>query len=372
MRVGVDCTIAARPRTGFETYTVSLARALVELRSEVEFVLFLPRRMPPQLASLKDSFVAVTSPFNNHVFANQVWLTAALSGTRVDVMHYPAFPPLLPPRRFVLTVHDCTPWMFSDTMQTKSHLYFRSSLRLWGKRSRLIITPSEASKTDIVRCLGIPAGRVKVVALGVGDGWTDSSSLDAPLPVDGLASVERDYILFVGTVEPRKNLAVVIRALARLRKRGLHRHLVIVGRWGWGVAALQQIVQQYGLADTVHFAGHVSDDRLKDFYRRAAVLVQPSMHEGFGLPIVEAMALGCPVIASRIPAHLAVLADAGLYFTAADDAELAEVMSRVISTEQLRGALTESGLRRSRHFTWQEAAARTLELYREVARGQGA
>ncbi len=369
MRIGIDCTVLSRPQTGFEAYTLGLVHALAQLDTGAELVLFVPRPVPEQLSGLRPRCSLVASPLGGGVLAHQAWLAAVLRARTVDVMHYPAFPPLAPPARFIMTVHDATPWAFGRTMMGRASLYFRSTIGVWAKRSRLIITPSEASKTEVVRRLGVPADRVRAIGLGVRDTlrMRPEPGGERPRRPPGLAP---GYVLFVGTVEPRKNLGVVIRALARLRAAGTSRRLVIVGRLGWGMAELHTRLDEEGMRDSVVLAGHVPDEALASFYAHAAVLVQPSLHEGFGLPIVEAMAAGCPVIASDIPAHREVLGDAGAYFSPLDSEGLAAAVARLLADDRLRASMVHHGRQRAEEFTWDKTARQTLQAYHDALGGQ--
>ena len=365
MRIGIDCTVVGRPQTGFEAYTLSLVTSLLQLDSDIDFVLFTPKSIPRALADLSHRASIVTGPFRTGVLASQAWLGPAVALSHLDLMHYPAFPPLVPSSGFVLTLHDATPWAFRQTMSRGANLYFRTTVRLWGRRSRVIITPSEASKTQIVRHVGIPAGRIRVIKLGVRNFSQGTNVADDERGLRQF-SLTPGYILFVGTVEPRKNLALVIRALALLRASGVRRQFVVAGRLAWGAVELNRLLDEEQLRDAVVFTDHISDGELANFYRQAVFLVQPSVHEGFGLPVVEAMALGCPVLASDIPAHREVLGDAGMYFSTKDALALAKGMARLLADDHARAAMRLRALVRSEEFTWAETARRTLAVYRDA------
>lgn len=369
MRIGIDCTVTARPFTGFETYVSCLANALVRLESDAEIVVFAPRPLPDCFTALRGRAEIVTSPFGTRVFAHQAWLASMVPIHRVDVMHYPAFTPLLPPRRFVLTVHDATPWKFAETMSTKARVYFRSTLALWARRSKVIITPSQASKGEIVRRFGVPEHRVRVVYPGVRnslrplDAGTGGRADPSPARLP-----DSSYALFVGTVEPRKNLPLAIRAVAKLRAAGRPCRLVVAGKIGWGIDNVERLLEEERVKDAVVLAGYVSDQELASLYKHAACLVQPSLHEGFGSPVAEAMALGCPVIASRIPPHVEILGDAGLYISPHDVDSLATAMSQMLGDNGLRASMAARALERSEEFTWKRTAERTLDAYRDAVR----
>jgi glycosyltransferase involved in cell wall biosynthesis len=361
MRIGIDCTILDRPQTGFEAYTFNLVDSLLRLNTAAEFVLFGPRSLARLLGLPRERVSAVESPVGTGVIANQIWLATTLRSGQVDLMHYPAFPPLMPKGRFVMTLHDATPWTYGTTMSRKANWYFRSMIGLWARRCEAIIAPSDATKQEIINRLHLPVSKVRVIRLGV------KRSLQFSRPSDEAAglypNVAPGYVLFVGTIEPRKNLPTVVRALARLRSAGSPRHLVIVGRRAWGTQELEAVLEEHEMRDLVSLVGHVRDEDLGYFYRHAACLIQPSFHEGFGLPIVEAMALGCPVIASAIPAHREVLGDAGIYFPPHDIDALAVAMAKVLDDDRESASIAERGLKRAQEFTWENAAASTFAVY---------
>lgn len=361
MRVGIDCTATARRRAGIELYTQGLAHALVQLNSDTEFVLFLPRSGPDELAALSGPVSTYRSPFDRGVIRSQLWLGRAARASGVDLMHYPAFPPLVPAHPFIVTVHDATPWLFPQSMSRLGYMYFRSILAARTRKARLVITVSEASRTEIIRMLGLPERRVKVIYHGVRPTLlTNAAENGRELARLG---IDHGYVLFVGTVEPRKNLRTLVRALSTMRSSGFHAKLVVAGRLAWGVRELKNVLEGERMTDSVVLTGYVSDGELAWLYRNASFLVQPSLYEGFGLPIIEAMALGCPVIASRIPAHAEVLGEAGIYFSAFDVDELVSAMRNVSTDGARRAQMVEKGLRRSRGFAWDRTARETLDSY---------
>lgn len=361
IRVGIDLTTSARPQTGLETYALSLAEAVLKLGSELRFVVFASSRVPACAQAGSDRVALVESPFGRKVLENQLWLARAVRKHGIDLMHYPAYPPLWPPAQFLLTIHDLTPWHFPRSMSPKGYLYFRSMIRAWAPRSRAILTVSSNVRDEIVRILKIPAERVGVIRPAV------RGNLAAyPVTHDSETlrkfSLAPGYVLFVGIIEPRKNLPVLIEAVAKLARQGNAPPLVLAGRPGWGMEQADQAIRRYRLEDKVVFTGHVTDQELAALYRGARFLVQPSIYEGFGLPVLEAMALGCPVIASRIAAHREILGDAGEYFSPSDSDDLVGKMHRLSSADH-RLRCSAWGKARAMQFTWQAAAEQVVAVY---------
>lgn len=361
LRVGIDLTTSARVRTGLETYALSLAQAVIGFGSDLKFVVFTSSPMPDWLQGKNGHVTTIVSPYGRKIVENQIWLSRAARRQDVDLMHYPAFPPLWPYGPFVLTIHDLTPWRYPRSMSAKGYLYFRSMLRLWAPRSRAILTVSSAVRDEIVRMLRVGPDRVEVIRPAV------RSTLDRYPEADdarALAALNLTpgYILFVGIIEPRKNIPLLIEAAAKLRRRGDVPPIVLAGRPGWGMEHARQAIRRHGMDDRVIFTGHVTDQELAALYRGARFLVQPSIYEGFGLPVLEAMTLGCPVIASRIGAHEELLGDAGEYFSPCDSEELAGGMAR-LSGPDLRRRYSAAGRARAARFTWQAAAEQLAAAY---------
>lgn len=366
VRVGIDLTTSARSQTGLETYALSLTEAVLMRGSDLEFVVFTSSPRPQSLQAKGGRVHFVESPFGREILRNQLWLVRAAWKHQVDLMHYPAFPPLFPPRRFVLTIHDLTPWRFPRSMSRKGFLYFRSLLGAWAHRSRAILTVSSSARDEIVRILKIPAERVSVVRPAVRSGLS-SHPISRDREILASFNLVPGYILFVGIIEPRKNLPVLIEAFAKSKDHNGGHKLVLAGRPGWGVDDVGLAIRRHRLEDSVVLAGYVTDEQLAALYRGAGFLVQPSVYEGFGLPVLEAMALGCPVIASRIPPHEEVLGDAGIYFSPLNVDELAGKM-RLLSSPDQRLHYAERGKARATQFTWQRAAEQVEAVYQAAFR----
>jgi glycosyltransferase involved in cell wall biosynthesis len=273
--------------------------------------------------------------------------------------------------RYVLTVHDLIPLLWPETVTWKHRTYFRVAIRRVTRRTDAVIVDAEAVKALVVERLGVDERRVHVVPIGV-----DAEVFRRPPPPVreavrrrfGLA--ECPFVLFVGTVEPRKNVPMLVRAFERLQRTGRLSgvRLVIAGPLGWQSDAARRTVDSLGLRDAV-FTGPVSDEELVGLYSEASLFVFPSLYEGFGLPALEAMACGVPVVASDIPVLREVLGDAARFAAPTDVEGLANAMERVLTDEGERATLIERGRERVARFTWQETARRTFSVYESLLRG---
>lgn len=227
-------------------------------------------------------------------------------------------------------------------------------------RADAVIVVSAATRRDVIEHLGVSPERVFVVHNGLDH--------ERFRPVGGRRPSPEPYVLYVGTEQPRKNLATLLQALRRIKDaRGAGVKLVKVGGPGGCEAPFraqtERMIDELGLGDDVHFAGRIADDELPSWYSHAKCLVLPSLYEGFGNPALEAMACGCPVLVSDIPALTEVVDGGGLSVSPTDDAALADALDAVLSQPGLRDELRMRGLHRARRFTWERAADQTLDVY---------
>ena len=268
--------------------------------------------------------------------------------------------------RNVITIHDVTPLLFPGTHERTNVLYHRHLLPAVLKRADRVITVSESSRRDIVRCFGLAEEKIAVVSNGV-----DPAFLPDPVgePGETVRSLPRPYILHVGTLEPRKNLELLIRSFALARRRGLDHYLVLAGMRGWGGSRLEAVAAELGVAEALILAGYVPHDDIPHLYAGADFFVYPSLYEGFGLPPLEAMACGVPVITSDTSSLPEVTGDAALLVDPRSEGEVADAMLKLAGDVALRRELREKGLVQARRFTWRRAAEATLAVYREVLGG---
>jgi len=287
----------------------------------------------------------------------------------VDLLHGPALVgPLLGGRPFVVTVHDMSYYYYPEAFRAAN----RSYLQLLGQRSvrraRRVIAVSQSTKDDLIKHYGLPAARVDVVYHGVDEAFR-------PLPAGEVAafrarqSLPERFLLFVGTLEPRKNVVRLVEAYARLPQPCPP--LMLVGGRGWYYEEVFRRVEELGLADRVHLAGYVPAADLPYWYNAAEVLVYPSLYEGFGLPPLEAMACGTPVISSTASSLPEVVGDAGLLVDPSDVDALAAAMEQVLADAGLRERMRAAGLERAQRFTWHRAARQTVDSYRRALAGGG-
>lgn len=286
---------------------------------------------------------------------------------RADLIHATGLRvPLRATVPVVTTIHDITPILFPQLFRYRDAVLLTAYLRYSARTAHHIATVSEQSRRDICAHLGVPPARVSVTNNAAAPHFAPvgQAKIEAVL---GRLGVQRPYLLSVGNVEPRKNLARVLEAYARLRhERGIPHRLVLVGRAGPLAGPILQRAAELGLADDVHFTGYVADDDLPALYSGAALFVYASLYEGFGIPLLEAMACACPVVASNASSLPEVVGEAGLMVEPRDTAALAEAMGRVLDTPALADELRGRGLARAQLFSWQRCAQETAAVYRRA------
>jgi glycosyltransferase involved in cell wall biosynthesis len=227
-----------------------------------------------------------------------------------------------------------------------------------------IIAVSEQTKEDIIRLLRIPPDKISVIHLAADEQFVPLSETEY-LPVLKKYNLPSKYFLFVGNVEPRKNLTGLIRSFHTI-KNAVEENLVIIGAKGWKYSPIYDLVRELGLNDCVHFTGYVEDADLPAIYNGASVLVLPSFYEGYGLPIIEAMRCGVPVIGSNVSSIPEIIGDAGLLIDPRSIRELSDALMHIVGSSTTRRHFSQLALERSSHFSWRKTAEQTLEVYRKV------
>lgn len=268
----------------------------------------------------------------------------------------------------VVTIYDLTVFQVPDRFRSANRSYLRLMTRLSARRARMVCAISESTRGDIVRRLGVPRERVKVVYPGCDPQFAPPAA-DEVAAFRARRGLPERFVLYLGTLEPRKNVPALIRAFAevvRADRREFQHHLVLAGAKGWHYADVFAEVERLGLQDRVHFPGFVPADEQPLWYAAAEVFVYPSLYEGFGLPVLEAMACGTPVLTSNAASLPEVVGTAGLTVAPQNESALAEHLRRLLQEPALRAALREGGLQRARSFSWLAAAHAQTRVYRAV------
>jgi glycosyltransferase involved in cell wall biosynthesis len=349
--------------SGIGTYIRNLLENLATLENEYVFEVICSRKeslcgLPP------DRFRLV--PANSPIYSlSEQWEIARLA-RHASMLHSPHYnASLLYRGKLVVTIHDLihvTDPTFSRTLVAR--LYARPMFNLVARKADRIIADSEFTKQQIVEHLAISPSKVTVVYLGVDSHFCSHDREQASSRVYSLLGLKRPYILFVGNLKPHKNVKMLIHAFSRIHaQRDFDHDLLILGDDRKWKAGLVNECRNLGITERVHFTPHVPYEDLPWVYEAAELLVMPSLIEGFGLPVLEAMACGTPVVCSRAASLPEVAGDAAEYFEPESVDGLATTMERVLRWRKLRETLRCKGLERAKLFTWQECARQTLGVY---------
>jgi glycosyltransferase involved in cell wall biosynthesis len=303
----------------------------------------------------------------------QMRLPRALAALGIDVLHstHHTLPLARVGCRRVVTIHDVTFFRIPARYPPARRLYMQTLTRLSARVADAIIAPSNAARDDIVRTLGVPAARVETVYEAAADRFGPVAN-DVASQIARRRGLDGRFVLSVGSLEPGKNRARLIRAMAMLRDAGMEHHLVVVGQKAWKYDEELALVDTLRMGDRVHYLGYVSDVDLPALYSAADAFAFPSLHEGFGLPVIEAMACGVPVLTSNISATAEVAGDAGLLVDPLSVEAIRDGLQQLVQDSELRRKLSARGLARAAEFSWRRAADETHDLYARVAAGKRA
>ncbi len=369
MRIGLNAHLLSLSQgyrgAGISWYIYNLLLHLPQADQDNEYIAFLgERRVDFPSLTLRISRLPTIKP-PVRVLWEQFIQPLELVREAINLLHSLAFvQPLICPCPSVITIYDLSFLFFPEGFRPLNRTYLSLFTTYSARRADRVIAISASTREDIVRHLGVEPGRVDVVYPGVDDAFrpiADRGRLAAFREKRGLP--ER-IILFVGTIEPRKNVERLVRAYARLRRESdLPHKLVIGGAGGWLYEGVFAAVEELGLGDDVLFPGYIPRDELPLWYNAAGLFIYPSLYEGFGLPPLEAMACGTPVIASNTSSLPEVVGEAGLLVDPYDVEGMAEAMFKALTDEGLREEMRRRGLERAREFSWLKTARETVRVY---------
>ncbi len=369
MRIGIDYTPALGQQAGIGRYTRELVSALLKQPGRHEYVLIKAKGSSSH-SPIDSSATSVTLPFSRRMSA-LIWHRLRLPITletftgALDLYHATDY--LIPPLRKakgVVTVHDLSFLVHPELGAAGLVKYLRSALPVSLDRASLVLADSQNTKKDIADLLGFAKERVEVVYCGVSEYFRpadDATELERVREKYGLHS---PYILTLGTIEPRKNYVRLIQAYQQLRaENGIAHDLIIGGGKGWLYQDVFDEVKSLGLEKQVRFLGFVPDDDLLGMLSLAELFVYPSIYEGFGLPPLEAMACGTPVVASNTSCLPEILGDAAVFVDPLDVSSMANGMISMLSNDGLKNDMKARGIKRASRFTWADSAGCLLNLY---------
>ena len=371
LTIGIDMRPLFFTRGGIARYLRCLVSALFRVAPEHGYHLLCPKTGAGLIQDRgipQNAWTVLRLPLRNRALETiweNLFIPVAAAQNNLDVLHFPRFSvPRIKRRPAVVTIHDLAFRHHPETLTPAGLAFFRRSTAQAVERADVIIAVSGQTRQDLVDIYGISPHRVYRIYNGVEPHFCPGDPNVARNRVRRRYGLDAPYILFLGTLEPRKNAVGLIRAYDLLCKENASDcTLALAGGKGWLYKEIFETVESLNLQDRIRFLGHVDEADLPDLYRGARVFVYPSFYEGFGLPILEAMACGVPVVTSRTSSLPEVSGDAALLVDPDDPESLAHAMKGVLEDETLASRLQEQGYRRAAEFSWERAARETLDVY---------
>ncbi len=376
MKIGIDARPILKKETGVGIYLKNLIWNLWKIDKNNTYYIF--------SSSLKDRFKRVKVPASDNFhlfdfrlpvsFLNFLWYKIKLPPIdlfflkKIDIVHSPT--PLIIPTlgKCIITVHDLFFFKKPEFTVREMRKIYPQKILDSIRRADGIICPSEFTRSEILRLFYCKDKKIKVIPHGIDESFLKKPERYFVEEVKSKYSLPSEFLLFVGNIEPRKNLNVLIEAFSNLKNKYKELMLVIVGEKILGFKELEEKIEKMGLSDRIIITGYVKNDELSAFYRLSSVFVFPSIEEGFGIPLLEAMASSVPVVASSFSSIPEIVGDAGILFDPYSPDELTEKISMVLDDKELRKELIEKGKERTKNFSWIKSAEATLNFYEEISR----
>jgi glycosyltransferase involved in cell wall biosynthesis len=370
LRIAIDAHSVGTGLAGNESYITNLIEALAEIDNTNRYTLYVTRDEAVERFRNRWPHVSVrlTLP-HTPVVRIPVTLSAELRRRPVDLLHVQYTAPPFAPCPVVATIHDLSFEHLPETFKRRSRVQLRLTVRRTARTATRILVPSEYTRRDIIETYAVATERVDVTPLAAPAHFAPVRDERELRRVRELYRIEGDYILTVGSIQPRKNLARLVNAyslLRRARSQAKLPKLVLVGNRAWLYGETLRVIKEQGIEALTVLTGYVPETDLPALYSGALCFVYPSYFEGFGLPPLEAMQCGAPVIVGNKTSLPEVVGDAGLLVDPFDVEALAQALASLIDDESLRANLSAEGIKQARRFSWRETARLTLETYRRA------
>jgi glycosyltransferase involved in cell wall biosynthesis len=374
MRIGIDARWLSIDKGGVGRYTRELLLNLGKIDKDNEYYIYTcGSGIQPHLP---DNYLINTkSPLFEKAMLWYLSLPKDLKHDKVDLFHSPSyFLPFVNVCKSIITVHDVIPILFPEWRSFKDRLLWRLALQASIKEADKIIAPSLSTQKDVINTYSVSEEKIQVIYPGVDD--TFRPVLDASYKIERKYSIKVPFILYLGPIRIRRNVHRLLIAFRKLKKKySVNCKLVLIGNAEGGLdrrylTFVKKLISHLDIGAEIIHLNRVPENDLPLFYSASELFVYPSLYEGFGLPLLEAMACGTPVITSNVSSMPEVVGNAGIMVDPRDVGALANSMYEILSNIDLKTKLIDMGIRRSRYFTWNETAKRTLKVYEEVMNGK--
>jgi glycosyltransferase involved in cell wall biosynthesis len=366
MFIGFDGSrINVAERTGTENYSLELLRHLLRIDQENRYLVY--SRLP-----LKEVVAWPANAQNKVIHWSRLWtqagLALAIAKEQPDILFIPAHTmPVVhkPSLKSVVTIHDLGAEYLPQYHTFPGKLYLNRSTEFAAKHATHLIAVSEFTKNDLIKRFGVNPSRITVVYEGVDLAKINRPGNEQIVKVKEKYQLNQPYILFVGTIQPRKNLVRLIEAFSRLNDKNIN--LVLAGKKGWISEEIYEAPNKFKVQDKVKFLGYIEEGDKPSLYAGAECTVLPSLFEGFGLPLLESMACQTPVVAANASSLPEVVADAGLLVDPLSVESIAQGLEKMLHDQELRQRSIIQGTARAQKFGWENAARQTLDVFHKVA-----
>jgi len=361
LRIGIDVRMLGY--SGIGTYIEGLIKGLTKIDRKNQYFLITNRE---ESGSFPPNFEI--KRINARIFSVQEqWeLYSLIEKEKLDIFHFPHFFSLFfCPCKMVVTIHDLIPLIFPNEFSIAARLYCRLMISHSLKKSKKIIAVSQNTKKDILNFFHTPEEKIEVIYEGVDEDFHPVTDRHLLSEIKSKYHIDAPFILYAGLRKPHKNLVSLIEAFRIFKKSGSKEKLVIAGKEDRRYP-LEQEIKKMGISQEVILTGHVSRQDLVLLYNAADIFIFPSLYEGFGLPVLEAMACGRPVIASNRSSIPEIAGDGAIFFDPYNVEEMARAIETVLNNESLRCSLVEKALKKAGAFSWIETSKRTLRVYEEI------
>lgn len=381
MKIGIDARFLTHLQPGgFKTYTENLVHALARVDTENQYVLYVDRspeqRILPNHANFEVRVVPGLLPVVGMPWREQLSLPHQINKDQVDLFHSPCLTaPLRLACPLVVTVHDMI-WAFPEEFSQNSSRSIQRKLMEWYnrlipsyaiKRASAIITVSCAAKESITKHTGLSSDHIFVTHEAANPSFQQIKDAECIRSVYHKHNLRPNFILAIGSADPRKNISRLLTAYSLLSNQLKEDHpLVVVWTHSFLADETLRLVEHLGLKQNVQFLAHISNDDLTLLYASAELFAFPSLYEGFGLPLLEAMACGVPVVAANNSSIPEIAGDAALLFDAEDVEDISNAINRILTDDLLRSALSKKGLKRAAFFSWEKCAREAIDVYKAV------
>lgn len=371
MRIGIDATALPPQPVGAGNYIIQLIRALAGLIGEDELVIFAEEKGPalidlPVTPNIEWRLIPDKDPAVRLIW-EQAFFSRLIREADIDVLHSLHYTrPFRLSCSSVVTFHDMTFFLYPELHTRTKRIFFPQAIKSSARRADFVITVSESTRQDAIRLLGLSPDRVITIQHGVDRAFRPINDIEFGKRVTNKYRLPGKFILYVGLIEPRKNLPLLINAYKKLVDDGIDHNLVLVGRFGWMFDEVLEQIEKLNLTDKVILTGYVEQVDLPMVYNLCDLFVYPTLYEGFGLPALEAMACGIPVITTDVSSLPEIVGEAGLLVPPDDVEALFEGINKVLYDEGLRLNMARRGTEQAAKFSWEWAARSTLEVYRQA------